>query len=175
MSIFISILSTKLDKTAIIALYYVKQTLLNDKGYTQMIKKSHKNSLWEQQQYTNIKSLSIWTSAWVCTTAIATFGPEYIWQYLEKFTIIAIVFNMLVGFGMILSNKRFLHGQDELQQKITLEAMALTLGIGLIVGLSYSLLETTHIISSSAEISHLMIIMGLTYLLTTYLGHRKYK
>ena len=51
----------------------------------------------------------------------------------------------------------------------------MSLGVGLIVGLSYSNLDTTNLIAGHAEISHLVIIMGLTYLVGIILGHRKYQ
>jgi len=76
---------------------------------------------------------------------------------------------------MILANKRHLRGLDELQQKIQLEAMALSLGIGLIVGLGYSNLDVTDVIGFDAEISHMVILMGLTYLVGVISGTRKYR
>ena len=76
---------------------------------------------------------------------------------------------------MIHANKIHLKGLDEMQQKIQMEGMALSLGVGLVCGLSYSLLDTTNLISFDAEISHLVILMGLTYLTGIILGHRRYR
>jgi hypothetical protein len=47
--------------------------------------------------------------------------------------------------------------------------------VGLVVGLSYSNLDVTDIIDFDAEISHLVIVMGLTYGLGVMLGLRKYQ
>jgi uncharacterized protein YacL len=116
-----------------------------------------------------------WTGAWVVTMALANFGPRLIWEFNNSLTLIAILINMAVGFGMIGANKRHLKGLDEMQQKIQLEAMALSLGIGLVVGLAYSTLDVTNLITSDAEISHLVILMGLTYLGGVYAGLRKYR
>jgi hypothetical protein len=90
-------------------------------------------------------------------------------------TFTAILINLGIGVGMILANKQHLQGLDELQQKIQLEAMALSLGVGLVGGLGYSLLDTTKLISSDAEISHLVILMSLTYLGGVIAGNRRYK
>ena len=76
---------------------------------------------------------------------------------------------------MILANKRHLNGLDEMQRKIQLEAMALSLGVGVVGGLSYSMLDVTNVISYDAEISHLVILIGLTYLAGTITGQFRYR
>ncbi|WP_192021621.1 hypothetical protein [Shewanella sp. WPAGA9] len=129
---------------------------------------------WKERNANYTKKLAKWTAAWVVTLAIATFGPVLIWQQ-EAITITAIVINFLVGIGMILANKHHLLSLDELQQKIQLNAMGLSLGVGLISGISYSTLSTTGVINSHAEISHLVIVMSLTYMVGIILGNRKYQ
>jgi len=119
--------------------------------------------------------LGYWTLAWVVSMAVATFGPKFLWQPNEMLTILAIGLNLLIGFGMIYANKNHLRSLDELQQKIYLEAMGITLGVGLVAGLAYSNLDVANVISSDAEISHLVILMGLTYLAAIAFGTRKYR
>jgi hypothetical protein len=53
--------------------------------------------------------------------------------------------------------------------------MALSLGVGLVVGLCYSNLDISNLISFDAEISHLVILMGLTYFAGVLVSHRKYQ
>ena len=118
--------------------------------------------------------LGLWTFAWLISLAVATFGPKFVWDSHKEITIIAILINLGFGIGVIIANKNHLAELDELQQKITLNAMAITLGVGLIAGLSYSLLDITNVVSFDAEISHLVTIMGLTYAISTFIGHRKY-
>ena len=89
--------------------------------------------------------------------------------------LLAIATNFVIGIGMIVANERHLQGLDEMHQKFQLEAMALSLGVGLIVGLSYSNLDITNIIAFDAEISHLVILMGLTYGMGVAFGLRKYR
>jgi hypothetical protein len=60
-----------------------------------------------------------------------------------------------------------------MHQKIQLEAMGLTLGIGLVVGLAYSNLDIANIVSFDAEIAHVVILMSLTYLATLITLTRK--
>ena len=130
---------------------------------------------WAANSAKNTVLLGYWTVAWVLTMALANFGPRFIWQFNESLTILAIIINLALGFGMILANKRHLKGLDEMHQKIQLEAMALSLGVGLVVGLGYSNLDVTNIITADAEISHLVILMGLTYLAGVVTGFRKYR
>lgn len=123
----------------------------------------------------NTLHLFYWTAAWLLTQALAVFGPLHIWQSNNLLTGLALFINLLVGIGMILANKRHLNGLDELQQKIQMDAMALSLGVGLVAGLGYSTLDVTNLIPFDAQISHLVILMGLTYLLGVLLGNRKYQ
>jgi hypothetical protein len=129
----------------------------------------------KQKTLTNTKRLARWTAAWLLTMALANFGPTFIWGHNELLSLLAIVLNVLVGGGMIWANKVHLYGLDELQQKIQLQAMALSLGVGLVIGLAYSNLDVTNLIASDAEISHLVILMGVTYLIGTVMGVRKYQ
>jgi hypothetical protein len=64
---------------------------------------------------------------------------------------------------------------DEMQRYIQHEAMALTLGVGLVLGMSYELLEDIKLISFEPEISHLIILMCLTYFIGIILGNRRYQ
>ena len=128
---------------------------------------------------TNINKSSVrnlyWAAAWVATSAVAAFGPRLIWDFATLPTILGVLINLGVGFGMILVNKRNVRGWDELGQKIFLDAAAFTLGVGLVCGLSYELLEDIRLISSEPEISHLVILMALTFMAGMIAGHRKYR
>ena len=52
--------------------------------------------------------------------------------------------------------------------------MALALGVGVVGGLSYSLLDTTNLIAQDAEISYLVILIALTYLASVVIGQKRY-
>lgn len=130
---------------------------------------------WAANAARNTTRLGYWTAAWVVTMAVANFGPRFIWQFNESLTVIAILINLAIGFGMIVAHKQHLKGLDEMHQKIQLDAMALSLGVGLIVGLAYSNLDVTNIIAFDAEISQLFILMGLTYLAGIFIGRRRFR
>jgi len=130
---------------------------------------------WQNNVKRQTVKLGYWTFAWLVSMAVATFGPKSLWGSDGMITVLAIGVNLLIGVGMIYANKNHLKSLDELQQKIHLEAMGLTLGVGLVVGLAYSNLDIANIIASDAEISHLVILMGLTYLGAVIFGTRKYR
>tara|TARA_R100000935_G_C2723186_1_gene118822 strand:- start:11 stop:424 length:414 start_codon:yes stop_codon:yes gene_type:complete len=123
----------------------------------------------------NTINLAIWTAAWVVTIALCSFGPTLIWEGNNALTILVILFNFLIGLGMILANIKHLNSIDELQRKIQLEAMGITLGLAVVAGLAYSLLDKTNLIGYNAEISHLVILIGITYLSGVLIGISRYR
>ena len=123
----------------------------------------------------NTKELRLWTLAWTLSMAIATFGPQFLWNEESVGTLLAIIVNLILGIRMILANRKFINSGDELQKKIHLESLGLTLGLAVIVGLSYSLLDQKNLISGDAEISVLVLFIGITYLMTMTINNRKYK
>ena len=118
----------------------------------------------KQRNKQNTLNLAKWTVAWLLTLAIASFGPHFLWQEQTVITVAAIVINILVGVMMILANKRQLQGMDELQQRVQLNAMGITLGASLVFGLAYSLLQSSGLVHFNEDISHLVLFMGVTYL-----------
>ena len=66
----------------------------------------------------NSKELKIWTLAWTLSMAIATFGPQFLWNEESIGTLLAIIVNLILGVRMILANRKFINSEDELQKKI---------------------------------------------------------
>lgn len=130
-------------------------------------------STWAANITKNTVQLAWWTAAWLVTMALAKFGPLYIWESSKLLTGLAILINLAVGLGMIMANKRYLQGLDEMQQKIQLNAMALSLGVGLVAGLGYANLAI--LIPFKADISHVIMMMALIYLAGIFAGIRKYR
>ncbi len=134
-----------------------------------------KTNDWNARVFSNTRRLAFWTVAWTLTLAFAKFGNKFVWDDNTLVTGLTIFINLAIGIGMIVANKRHLDGLDELQKKITLEAMALSLGVGLVFGISYSLMASTHFLPVKVEISHLIILIALTYVFWIILGNRRYK
>lgn len=122
-----------------------------------------------------LRNLAGWTFGWVLTVALVVFGAEFLWDGNSWITAIALGVNILVGIGMILSNRRLLEGCDELERKIQLESMGLTLGLTLVVGIAYSMMDATNLIPWDAEIGYLVMFMGVCYMLSIWINNRRYR
>ncbi len=120
------------------------------------------------------KHLAVWTALWLVSLAAASFGPILLWSDNNLITGAAIVLSLATGWGMVRANILHVLSQDEMQQRIMLEAMGLTLGLTLIVGIAYSLLDTSNLISNNAEISVLVMFMGLCYMANVLLARKRY-
>ena len=121
------------------------------------------------------KHLAFWTIAWVISMAIATFGPMYLWESSVWINLTAIIINFGLGVGMIMSNIRLFKAQDELMQQIQLKAMGIALGLGVVGGLSYSLLDITNVIEQDAEIAFLVMGVSITYLVSLVTDNIRYR
>ncbi|MDQ9093102.1 hypothetical protein RC083_16110 [Pseudoalteromonas haloplanktis] len=98
----------------------------------------------KQRNKLNTIYLAKWTLGWVLTLALASIGPGSLWAETNTlFSIVAVIINICAGIMMIMANKRHLSGLDELQQRLHLNAMAITLGGSLVFGLAYSVLQTS--------------------------------
>ena len=130
---------------------------------------------WAARMVRNTAGLAAWTAAWVASLALAAFGPVALWNGEPALTLLAIAFNVLVGVGMLIANMRNLQAMDELQRTLQLQAMAWTLGAGLVGGLAWTLFDRHDLVPFEAEIAHLVVFMGLVYLAGTFAGLRRYR
>lgn len=128
----------------------------------------------KEERKKHLKNLGLWTWSWVATLAIATFGPKFIWDEHIGLTTFAIITNLVNGVLMILANRTLFNHYDELERKIHLESLALTLGLTVVVGLSYSLLDITNIIPFDAEIGVLVGFIGVAHLITLLINRKRY-
>jgi len=122
-----------------------------------------------------VKKLAIWTWTWVATIAIATFGPEFIWDHHPFLTPFAIMVNLATGILMILANRDLFNHFDELEKKIHLESMAISLGLAVVVGLTFTVLDQQDIIPFDTDIGFLVMFIGITYLVSVFINTRRYK
>jgi hypothetical protein len=121
-----------------------------------------------------VLNLAGWTWSWIATLALATFGPQFIWDDHQLLTILFVGLNFANGIAMVIANRHFFNSLDELQRKIQLEALGITLGLTVIIGITYSLLDTTNLIGVDAEISFLVGIIGIVYMVSTLIIRKRY-
>jgi hypothetical protein len=135
----------------------------------------HSETTCTQHNNTKTLALALWTLAWLMSTALLRFGAEYIWDYQTTYSIYALLLHITMGVAMVVANVKHLSKIDELQRKITMDAMGITLGVGLFAGIAYEQLEDIKLISYEPEINHLIMLMAITYIITIFNGNRKYK
>ncbi|TBW27164.1 hypothetical protein [Gramella sp. KN1008] len=135
----------------------------------------HQNETLTARCKKNTVNQAIWTVSWLITMALVAFGHKYLWDYNTTLSVIFIAVNVLIGIGMIVANIRYINALDEMQRKIHLEAMGISLGVTIIMGLGYSMLDITNVISYDAEISHLVVITALTYMGGIFINNFRYK
>ena len=123
----------------------------------------------------NVIRLARWNGAWVAATALMAFGPKFLWNKASVFTWLAVGLDVAVGVGMVLANKNYLAELDELQRKVQLNAMGITLGVGLIAGVPFSVMDSYHVIPFHADIAYLLILMSLTFMVSNLYGTWRYR
>ena len=126
----------------------------------------------EQKKYKIL--LVAWTFAWVASTAFLSYGVESLWDNL-LITKIGLVINLAIGVGMIIANKNLFKHYDELQKQIQFEAMAITLGLTVVVGFVYEFSYDFGVIDSEAEFEYLVFFISFSYVASNIINSLKYK
>ena len=120
------------------------------------------------------KILLAWTLAWVVSLGILTAAENSLWDN-KIYTIIGLIINFAVGVGMIIAHKNLFKTYDELQKRIQFETMAITLGLTVIVGLTYEVSFDFGIIGKEPEFENLMIFISLSYIIANIVNSRRFR
>jgi len=88
---------------------------------------------------------------WAAITASGGLGLLAVWAYLKH-----------------------LGGLDELRRKIEMDALALAFGVGMVTGLTSSLLGDAGVLPWDEMVSYLFTVMFVTYSVGVIVGHRRY-
>jgi hypothetical protein len=123
----------------------------------------------------NVMRLFRWNGAWGAATALMAIGPKFLWNNALVFTWLAVGLDVAVGVGMVLANKDYLAQLDELQRKVQLNSMAITLGVAVVAGVPISVMDAYHVIPFHADIAYLLILMSLTFAVSNLYGTRRYQ
>jgi hypothetical protein len=123
---------------------------------------------------TNVMRLFRWNGAWAAT-ALMVFGPRFLWHKAMVFTLLAVGLDIAVGVGMILANKNYLAELGELQRRVQLNSMGITLGVAVVAGVPFSVMDAYHVIPFHANIAYLLILMSLTFGVSNLYGTRRYR
>ena len=127
-----------------------------------------------KEQKRQNKIMLAWTFAWVASIAFLTGGVNSLWDSL-LITKIGLLINLAIGIGMIIANKNLFKTYDELQKKIQFEAMALTLGLVVVVGLVYEISFDFGVINKEPEFEYLMLFISFSYVASNIINARRYR
>lgn len=105
------------------------------------------------------------TGVWVGSTALMSFGPSVFWEFDTTMTFLAIAVNVITGGFMLFSFCRHLNNMDELQRQTHLEAMALTLGITMVLTVIYGALPQAKVLVG-AQPANVLFVIGVSYILS---------
>jgi len=119
--------------------------------------------------------LARWNGAWLAATALMAFGPKFLWNRALGLTLLAAGLDVAVGVGMVLATTKYVMELDEIQRKVYLNALGITVGVAVIVGVPCSVMDTYHVIPFKADIAYLVILMGLTFFVSFLYGTRRYR
>lgn len=119
--------------------------------------------------------LALWVGAWAATLALATFGPRHLWESNEAASWAAIVVNLVIGIGAIIANARYLREIDELQRKIMMDAVAVTLGVGWVGGFAYVAASSADLIGHDPDIGIIFMAQGIVYVIAIMVSNIRYR
>lgn len=119
--------------------------------------------------------LALATLAWVATLAVARFGPPLVWGSDPVAGWIAVGLNLAAGAVWIVVYIRFLRSVDELWRKIMTDALAVTLGIGWVLGFGYVVAEAAGILPFDVDVAGFSIVLVAVYLLALLAGRIRYR
>lgn len=120
--------------------------------------------------------LAVWTLLWLATIALAKLGPGLLWntnQVVASWGTIAL--NVFVGVGWIVAFTRYLRGLDELQRKLMLDALAVTLGVGWVGGFAYAIAAAVGLVSHHVELVAVPVLLAAVYLVVIAIGKLRYR
>lgn len=129
----------------------------------------------DRRAFRNVIPIAIGTLAWVATFALASFGPDGLWDSNPVLGWAAIALNVAVGVALIVIHARYLRRVDELQRKILVDGMALALGVGLVGGFAFGAATSAGLIEFDVNITYLSTLMGVVYAIGTVIGTVRYR
>jgi hypothetical protein len=119
--------------------------------------------------------LFCWGITWVGATALMGLGPKFLWHKAVVFTLLAVGLEVAVGVGWMLATKKYVMELDELQRRVWLNALGITVGVAVIAVPPLSVMDVSHVLPFPVNISHLVLLMGLTFVVSFVRGMLRYR
>ncbi|MCG9731464.1 hypothetical protein L1D44_16850 [Shewanella sp. Isolate13] len=122
----------------------------------------------------NANRVNLLALFWALTLMISTFLSEN--ELLSSGLLITLAFciHTLLGIAMLASYRHFLVQLDEMERKVQLDALALSVGVAIISFSSYSILENNAIVPP-LNAAYLIVLIALTYIVGIIKGRISYR
>jgi hypothetical protein len=114
----------------------------------------------------------VWSLGWVASFLAVDVGIDRGWIDGDAGFIAATAIVTVIGVGWLTAYLRFLRHADELVRKVQLEAMAMAVGVGFVVGFGVLLLAAGGLVE--AQVTVLLEVMAATYVVALVFGRRRY-
>lgn len=134
-----------------------------------------KNTHWTttEKDRKNQRRIIFWSLAWIVPYLAVSLAIKNDSIGSDALALAATIGVTGLGLGVLLAYRRFLSNADELMRKIQLDALAMTVGVGVVSGFSYTLLESAGIVAN-AEAMTLVMVMVVTYIVGIVVGLRRF-
>ena len=77
--------------------------------------------------------------------------------------------------GWIVAFTRYLRALDELQRKIMLDSLAVTLGVGWVLGFAYVVADGAGLVANEAGVAVLSALLSVVYMTAIVIGRLRYR
>jgi uncharacterized membrane protein YdjX (TVP38/TMEM64 family) len=116
----------------------------------------------------------LWTLAWAGSMILVDKAVLYGWYTSSYISLLGVILNAALGLAVVRVFLRNLACMDELQRKIQLDSLAISMGVGLVGSFSYSLLTTTGFITHP-EITDMTLLLSVTYMVSVISLNLRYR
>lgn len=121
----------------------------------------------------NANRVNLWAIAWALTLLIITVATKQGWLNNNVLIASAFIVHSAIGLKMVFAYKHHLKELDEMERKIQLDALAMSVGSAIICFSSYSILAKADIVPPLAP-NYLIILIALTYIVGIFVGRVRY-
>lgn len=128
---------------------------------------------YQSRTVASLRRLAYWAGAWAVTTMLMKLGPRLSGSTDLGLMLLSAALDVAVGVGLILAHKNWLAETDELQRKVYLDALGITLGVTMIAGVAYEYLDKYGVIPF--HFSNLLILTSVTLVASTLYGTWRYR
>ncbi|GJM44597.1 MAG: hypothetical protein DHS20C21_14390 [Gemmatimonadota bacterium] len=137
-----------------------------------------KKGLWgtcgnPRRDVANQRRVLVWSLIWAVAVLANAAAIRTEWLPGRSMELAAAAATSLVSVGVLWAYQRYLRETDELRQRIELEALAFTVGVGVFGGMAYSLFHRV-LSAGEPDLTYVTAAMMFTYSIGVVVGHRRY-